>query len=99
MIWTPKAKKGKCSPALPAVLDILINWNFSRALNQTQLDRNRNRNERGGGIMLIATDNLLTSRLDKYCSPDEIELFCIELNLRQKKMTNFLLLITLTSFF
>ena len=92
MIWTPKAKKGNAR--LLSVLDILINWNLSRALNQIQLDRNRNRNERGGGIMLIATDNLLTSRLDKYCSPDEIEL-----NLRQKKMTNFLLLITLTSFF
>ena len=97
MIWTPKAKKGNAR--LLSVLDILINWNLSRALNQIQLDRNRNRNERGGGIMLIAIDNLLTSRLDKYCFPDEIELFFIELNLRQKKMTNFLLLITLTSFF
>ena len=26
------------------------------------------RNDMGGGIMLIVKDNLLTSRLDKYCS-------------------------------
>ena len=43
------------------------------------------RNDRGGEIMLIAKDNLLTSRLDKYCFLDEIEIFCIELNLRKKK--------------
>ena len=42
-------------------------------------------NDRGGGIMLIVKDNLLTSRLDKYCFPDEIEIFCIELNIRKKK--------------
>ena len=35
--------------------------------------------------MLIVKDNLLTSRLDKYCFPGEIEIFCIELNLRKKK--------------
>ena len=43
------------------------------------------RNDRGGGIMLIVKDNLLTSRLDKCCFPDKIEIFCIELNLRKKK--------------
>ena len=43
------------------------------------------RNGRCGGIMLIAKDNLLTSRLDKFCFPDEIEIFCVELNLRKKK--------------
>ena len=43
------------------------------------------RNDRGGGIMLIVKDNLLTSHLDKYCFPNEIEIFCIELNLRKKK--------------
>ena len=42
------------------------------------------KNDRGGGIMLIVKDNLLTSRLDKYCFPNEIEIFCIELNLRKK---------------
>ena len=41
------------------------------------------KNDRGGG-MLIVKDNLLTSRLDKYCFPNEIEIFCIELNLRKK---------------
>ena len=39
------------------------------------------RNDRDGGIMLIVKDNLLTSRLYKYCFRDEIEIFCIELNL------------------
>ena len=43
------------------------------------------RNGRCGGIMLIAKDNLLTSRLDKFCFPDEIEIICVELNLRKKK--------------
>ena len=43
------------------------------------------RNDRGGGIMLIVKDDLLTSRLDKCCFPNEIEIFCIELNLRKKK--------------
>ena len=43
------------------------------------------RNYRGGGIMLIVKDNRLTSRLDKYSFPDEIEIFCIEPNLRKKK--------------
>ena len=38
-------------------------------------------NDSGGGIMLLVRDNLLTSRLDKYCFPDEIEIFCIDLNL------------------
>ena len=47
------------------------------------------RNDRGGGIMFIVKDNLLTSRLDKYCFPDEIEIFCIELNLRKKKWLMF----------
>ena len=39
------------------------------------------KNDSGGGIMLLVRDNLLTSRLDKYCFPDEIEIFCIDLNL------------------
>ena len=43
------------------------------------------RNDRSGGIMLIVKDNLITSRLDKYCFPDEIQIFCIELNLRKNK--------------
>ena len=43
------------------------------------------RNYMGGGIMLIVKDNLLTSCLDKYCFPDEIEIFCIELNLQKNK--------------
>ena len=43
------------------------------------------RNDIGGRIILIVKDNLLTSRLDKYCFPEEIEIFCIELNLRDKK--------------
>ena len=43
------------------------------------------RNDRGGGIMLIVKGNLLTSRLDKYCFPNEIHIFCIELNLQKKK--------------
>ena len=43
------------------------------------------RNDRGGGIMLIVKDNFLTSHFDKYCFPDQIEIFCIELNLRKKK--------------
>ena len=43
------------------------------------------RNDRGGGIMLIVKDNLLTLRLDKYCFPDKFEILCIELNLRKKK--------------
>ena len=43
------------------------------------------RNDIGGRIILIVKDNLLTSRLDKYCFPDEIEIFCIKLNLRKKK--------------
>ena len=50
------------------------------------------RNDRGGEIMLIVKDNLLTSRLDKYCFSDEIEIFCIELNLRKKQMANVSLL-------
>ena len=53
-------------------------------------------NDRGGGIMLIVKDNLLTSRLDKYCFPDEIEIFCIELYFRKKKWLIFAA-ITLTS--
>ena len=36
------------------------------------------RNDRGGGIMLIVKDNLLTSRLDKYCFPDEIKYFVLK---------------------
>ena len=36
-------------------------------------------------IMLIVKDNLLTSHLDEYYFPEEIEIFCIELNLRKKK--------------
>ena len=47
------------------------------------------RNDRGGGKMLIVKDNLLTSRLDKHCFPDEIEIFCNELNLRKKKWLMF----------
>ena len=47
------------------------------------------RNDRGAGIMLIVKDNLLTSRLDKYCFPDKIEIFCIELNFRKKKWLMF----------
>ena len=38
------------------------------------------RNDRRGEIMLIIKNNFLTSRLDKYCFPNEIEIFCIELN-------------------
>ena len=34
---------------------------------------------------LIIKNNFLTSRLDKYCFPNEIEIFCIELNFRKKK--------------
>ena len=41
--------------------------------------------DRNGGIMLLVKDNLLTSRLGKYCFPNEIEIFCIELILRKKK--------------
>ena len=33
------------------------------------------RNDRNGRIMLIIKDNFLTSCLDKYCFPDEIEIF------------------------
>ena len=43
------------------------------------------RNDRGGVIMLIIKDNLLTSRFDKYCFRNKIEIFCIDLNLRKKK--------------
>ena len=43
------------------------------------------RNDRGGGLMLIVKDHLLTSSLDKYCFLNEIEIFCIELSLRKKK--------------
>ena len=50
------------------------------------------RNDRGGGIMLIVKDNLLTSCLDKHYFPNQTEIFCIEPNLRKKKMANFLLL-------
>ena len=39
------------------------------------------RNDRVGGIVLTVKDNLLTSRLDKYCFLNKIEVFCIELNL------------------
>ena len=42
------------------------------------------RNYKGGRIMLIVKDNLLTSRLDQYCFPYEIGIFCIEPNLRKK---------------
>ena len=34
---------------------------------------------------LIIKNNFLTSRLDKYCFPNEIEIFCIELNFWKKK--------------
>ena len=47
--------------------------------------------DRGRGTMLIVKDKLLTSCLDKYCITDEIEIFCIELNI-QKKSGCFLLL-------
>ena len=40
-----------------------------------------NRNDRGRRMMLIAKDNLLSSRLDKYCLPKGIEIVCIEVNL------------------
>ena len=43
------------------------------------------RNDRGEGIMLIVLGNLLNSRLDKYCFPNEIQIFYIELNLQKKK--------------
>ena len=43
------------------------------------------RNDKGVGIMLIVKDNLLTSHLDKYCFPNEIEIFCIKLNFQKKK--------------
>ena len=43
------------------------------------------KNDRGKRIMLIVKDNLFTSCLDKHCFPDEIEIFCIELNLQKKK--------------
>ena len=39
------------------------------------------KNNRGVEIMLIVKDNLLTSSLDRYCFPNEIEIFCIEINL------------------
>ena len=35
--------------------------------------------------MLIVKNNFLTSRLDKYCFPYEIEIFYIALNFRKKK--------------
>ena len=40
--------------------------------------------DRGRGTMLIVKDKLLTSCLDKYCITDEIEIFCIELNIQKK---------------
>ena len=76
------------------VIDILmicetkIDYSFHRAqfliegyFTIYRLDRN----DRGGQIMLIVKDNFLTTRLDKYCFPSEIEILCIELNLRKKK--------------
>ena len=39
--------------------------------------------------MLMVKNNLLTSRLDKYCFSDEIEIFWIEINLRKKKWLTF----------
>ena len=39
------------------------------------------KNKRGVEKMLIVKDNLLTSSLDRYCFPNEIEIFCIEINL------------------
>ena len=35
------------------------------------------RNDSGGGIILIVKDNLLTSRLDKYCFSDEMKYFAL----------------------
>ena len=43
------------------------------------------RNDRGAGILLVVKENLLSTGLDKYCFPNGIEIFCIELNLRKKK--------------
>ena len=38
-----------------------------------------------GAIMLIVKENLLTSRVYKYCFPVEIEIFYFKLNLRKKR--------------
>ena len=35
------------------------------------------RNDRGGGIMLIVKDNLLTSHLDKYCFLTKLKYFVL----------------------
>ena len=48
-----------------------------------------NRNDRVGGVMLIAKENLLNSCLNKCCFPIEIEIFCIEINLQKKKLLFF----------
>ena len=49
-------------------------------LRYNRLDRNNG----GGGIMLIVKDNIFTSHLDKYCFSEDIEILGIEWNLRKK---------------
>lgn len=49
-------------------------------LRYNRLDRNN----RGGGIMLIVKDNIFTFLLDKYCFSEDIEILGIEWNLRKK---------------
>ena len=43
------------------------------------------RNERGEGTMLLVKDSPFTSHLDKYCFLNEIEIFYMKLNLRERK--------------
>ena len=45
----------------------------------------RDRNDKGGGIILFAKESLITKHLKRFCFPDNIEAFFIELNLRKKK--------------
>ena len=43
------------------------------------------RNDKGGGIMLLVKDGIIIFPLGRYSSPVHFETFCIELNLRNKK--------------
>ena len=43
------------------------------------------RNDKGGGIILFARENLITKYLNRHSFPNDLEAFFIELNLRKKK--------------
>lgn len=59
--------------------------NASLSIDGYQTPYRKDRNSQGGGLVLYVSNQLICKKLDMVDLPDDVEIICVEVNLRQEK--------------